>query len=567
MSQTDIEPTLESPTVEPARPARVRRALAPAAAVALSLVFALAAFWLFTRHVDFPLDYHPDEWSKVAQIASSIQPRNLNHPPLMLEAANLARQWFDVPQNDQHALVMLGRRTSAAFAALAVFTFALAGFVSFRFVGLILGGAVVALSPPLLVAAHYFKEDATLIGGIGVATLGITLLVRSRRSWTQLLSILVLGVGAAMTAGAKYVGLAILLPAVVATIIAPLPAWRSRWRWAFVPARLLAFALVAVSSFVFIAQRAFSDPWTLTLSRNAERSFREEFEHGTTAHNGVALPTPNDFCLRVAAGEIGTHAWILLGVCVVAAVVFRRRLRFTRAGVMIIVTLGTFAIMLSFNAIPFARYALPISILGAFAIASAAAAMTRAIPKPNRIRFAVAGVVFAILLVVQGDLCWRLNRQFADDSRQRLREWVAKNVPRGEIVVAETYVNLNRSGDALRFPDQSPLTARVMRVGRAPDAGPLPWLAGRGIRYVIVAEPDYQRYFVKGIRAEPGDELAFNYRKSFYETLFARGTLVWHSKPSPPSGSYVNPEIRVYDISVFKDDPPAQRPPLNRRRR
>ena len=82
-------------------------------ALLIALAMASVSFHLFTRNNDFPLNYHPDEWTKVEQIASFRQYRNANHPLLMLESANLARQWSNVSRNDELAVAVVGRNTSA----------------------------------------------------------------------------------------------------------------------------------------------------------------------------------------------------------------------------------------------------------------------------------------------------------------------------------------------------------------------------------------------------------------------------------------------------------------------
>ena len=52
--------------------------------------------------------------------------------------------------------------------------------------------------------------------------------------------------------------------------------------------------------------------------------------------------------------------------------------------------------------------------------------------------------------------------------------------------------------------------------------------------------------------AAAGDEVEFEQTRSFYRHLLNDLKPVWQSDPDPPSGSYVNPTIRVYEAT-----PPA----------
>ncbi|MDB5292005.1 MAG: 4-amino-4-deoxy-L-arabinose transferase and related glycosyltransferase of family-like protein, partial [Phycisphaerales bacterium] len=133
----------------------------------LTCIFA-ASFALYTRHNDFPAYYHDDEADKAAQITRN--DRNFNHPQLMLECAQIAAAATHTPPEIQPT-VEIGRATSAALAALGVAAMALAGFRLYGFPGLIVTALAVGLCPALLVYAHYMKEDASLIAGVGLCVL------------------------------------------------------------------------------------------------------------------------------------------------------------------------------------------------------------------------------------------------------------------------------------------------------------------------------------------------------------------------------------------------------------
>jgi hypothetical protein len=506
----------------------------------LAGVIALGALVPFTYNNDFPVYYHPDEQSKVDQVAPAAQPRNFNHPLLLIESANLARKLLGADPADARQVAIAGRAASAALAALAVFSLAMAGYVSYGRAGLLLVGATMALCPPVLIYAHYLKEDTALIAGIALAMLGARLVLASTTWRAQLLSTLVLGFGAAMACSAKYVGAVAIVPSVFSLLLA------KAFRWWVVPARLVAFGTVLVAAILFINARAFAGFLPPTLKSEAREKIVAEFKHGTTGQNEVTLDRPNAFALRIASSELMPHTWILLGAGAVAVVVRRR---VTRWGIALASFAATLLAALSFNAIPFPRHALPITMLAYFASAAGAAAMARLAAARHATQ--IMGAVLAVVIVCQGWRCDQFLSQFRDDSRQRLREWVLNSVPRDASFAIDRFAMLDSPGDPWRFPQQSKGNIKVARTRQfVADEGPFEVLPRRGFDYVVISEPAYQRYFFPGVHAVAGQEDLFTRRRQFYTDLLAHGDLVWSSVPNPSSHAYANQELRVYRVNT-----------------
>jgi prolipoprotein diacylglyceryltransferase len=509
------------------------------AALVVALGIAAGSFWLFTRNDDFPVSYHPDEAGKAAQLLSPDQQRNFRHPLLLLEAADWMRRGSGAGM-DERGVAVAGRRASAALAATGVFALALAGWIAAGVPGLLLGALSMALCPTLLVHAHYFKEDTALLAGIMVAILGARLLLSARSPWAQAMAAAVLGIGCGAAISGKLVGLLTLLPSLVVLGIA-----RGRSRWA-AAARAIAFLLAGAAVVRLANFRAFADwpsPWLLP---DAWVRMRAEFGHGLTGHLALALPRPNLFCLETAARELMPDTWAFLGL---GAVWLIARRTISRWGISLATFLATFAVALSFDPIPFSRYSLPITVCAYFVAAMLAAGLVGDPAWPARQR--TLGLIAALAAIVgfQGPRCWRFDQQFRDDSRQRLREFVATRLPARAHVAADSYTGLGDAGDPWRFPGQSALTQEVRVSLIIADEGPLERLADGDVEYVAVAEPAYARFFVPGIQAvgRPPEWLAE--RQRFYRDLFARGELVWSSAPDPPTHSYVDMELRLYRIS------------------
>lgn len=506
-----LEP-IAVPTIKP-----IHRALAWLGVAAWCVIVFFGCLRLYTRHNDFKIGFHPDEYSKARQLQQDY--RNYNHPLLLLEATNWLMTWRNTP-HDLKSIVYTGREASAIIAAVGVVGFALAGYFAADSVGMVLTSLAVGLCPSLLVYSHYMKEDAALIGGIGVTVAGMALVWRKRTIVAQLLGPMLAGAGAALAASGKYVGAVASVGALASVIAAP---WR-RWYWIFI--RLLLAAAMAYFVVKAINHRAF-EHWA-----DFEEGFDNEYKHGTTGHTGMMLDPPTAFIWNVARIETQPHVQVF-AVALLLAIVSRRR-GWGWDLLLLLFTLCWLAV-LSYTAIPFHRYGLPVVVL-AHALAGLGAARWIEQLRPRRNYWiAVSVLAIALFAGLQGYRCRDFLNQFADDSRTRLRAWAKTNITRQTRFVQDSYADL---------PDN----AWDNNVYYAAQNGSLDRLRRNGYTFVVVCDTNYSRYFVPGAHGEPGHTDQFRDRKAWYEKLFAEGKLVWQSKPDHPTYSFTNPEIRVYDL-------------------
>jgi hypothetical protein len=505
----------------------------------LAACFSIAALYLFSQNSDFPASYHPDEPSKANQILSNDY--NFNHPLMMLEVDRIVAG-LSHAASEEFAQVRVGRAVSAAFAALSVLAIALAGFFSYGVEGALLFGALLALCPPLLVHAHYFKEDTALVFGLALSLLATSLLCRARGKSYQVIASAFLGIGIGAASSGKFVGVLYLIPAVTTTAMVIGGLWWMRGIRTFV------CGLAALITFIGVNARAFESFLPLVVKPDVLDHVKTEIQEGLSGQRYVVLPSPNAFTLRVAASDVMPHVWLLALAGVATCLVVYRK--WSRWSVALAIFLSTSVVALSFCTIPFARYALPVTVCLYVAVAALiCSALSRLPVRPLTHKMAFGGVL-AIIIVFQGLRCLEFNRQFHDDSRQRLREWVAKNVPAGETIAADGYSRLGDVGDPYRFPSQSKLQVKVGRRFLAAEAKEsYDALARSGVRYVVVAAPAYERFFAKGVRAAPGYETEFDQCRRFYSELFIRGRLLWSSIPASAIHGYTNPELRLYQIS------------------
>ena len=247
-------PSFNRETWAPTRVGASHRWRENASMMAALVAIGIIAFALGTFANDQPVHWHPDEASKVRQIAGGHW--NFNHPHLLLSSARLVllakgsriggdrADWAEIKLEIARA----GRTASAGLAALAAVALGAMAWLTFdRWTGL-LAGLLVGLSPPLVLRAHYFKEDTALVMGLSVLGLGAALMNRR----PSLASAALVGLGAGLATSGKY---AAAVPACAVLLMILLPcaqsSWSQRWRRGLVAAAsgLAALALVNFEAF------------------------------------------------------------------------------------------------------------------------------------------------------------------------------------------------------------------------------------------------------------------------------------------------------------------------------
>lgn len=538
---------LPSVPAESIRQSLLLRCVRHLAALLLALIFGAGSLWLYTRGNDFPaLYYHPDEYGKSYQIMGRME-RNFNHPLLLLEAAEKGIEWFDVPVGDLLRVTIAGRWASAVLASVGVIAVTLAGYAAYGFIGLFITGAVVSLCPALLINAHFFKEDTSLLCGIMLTMLGARYTLSAQRVWSQLLAALVLGIGCGAAVSGKYVGAITTIPAILALFI-------GRMQNAYaLPLRTLLFCLTFIATAHFINSRAFESAYSFKLTPEAQSGFYDETHHAVEGHFGLGLRQPNSYWLRIASTDVLPHLWILGGIAGVWCVATRR---ITRWEIVLLAFIATFGAILSFNKIPMARYALPVTVglyvLIAQLISSALVDLSR---RGQIVGLTSVFVCLGVIGGIQGSWARDLDDRFVNDTRHEFRNFVANTIPAGTRIACDNHSGLTSPGDPIRHPDQPQLRATLRRDGFmhvADIAETVDDLARQGYSYVAVSSLNFDRFFDREVAGVPGNEDWFKRHRQFYEDVFTRGKLVWKSEPKHRTNAWVDIDLRLYDIRNLK---------------
>lgn len=528
--------TTDAPSAPVTNPAAssLRRRIEYAAVALFCCVLFASSFFLYTRHNNFSPNFHPDEATKAVQVLT--QTRNHKHPHLLLEGTEVTLRLFGLARTPRN-VVLTGRCVAATYGALAVVALALAGYRYAGLFGLLVSGACVGLCPSLLLHGHYMKEDTALVLGIALTLLAAIIFcrVRSRRSQTS--SLIFLGAATGVAVSGKFVGVAALAAVLILVVATPPRGWTTPSRWIAV---LIAFAVTAA----VINHRALEDPVA------AWSALTHEAEHGVGEHRGLTMDQPNFFFAKGLIRETMPHVLVLAGFFLVSLALFSRRTGSWDLFLPLFAALFLFVI--SFGVIPEYRHNLPIIVMlhlmGALAVVRFAAIL--AIPW----RWALPIAALAVIIPLQLLRCLNYLNQFADDSRLRVRSFVADNLPAGSLVLADRQVGLQRNDDP-RIPESERRLPVLLRVTFwVADFGDLNFIRGSGADYVAVNETAYNRLFDPDIHPIPSEVGRCNARRRFYEQLFAEGELIWSSTPHPPTYSSVNPALRLYRL---RDSPNA----------
>ena len=424
----------------------------------------------------YPL-LNPDEQSIVPRAwamvhGGGLDPGWYDYPSLVIEALAPAQLGLDDPS------YLAGRLVVVAFGVAGV---GAAWWLGARAYGTLAGFVAGAFTAVATTHVAYSRTAVTDVPFTTLATVSLGLMVTRRLELA--------GLAAGLAAAAKYPGVVLLVPLVIA-------GYRERRRLA-IGLGLAVVGFAAASPFVFVHAGAAADD---------ARRVSERANEGWLGFENDAW-TPFAFVDRL--WEAVGPALILAGVALVIALLRRRRPDVVLASF----ALAYFATLLPIDA-HFDRYVLPlVPVLGALAGSLGALAP-----------------VTLVLLVVP--LTWSV-RDTRDLTRQDTREaaqaWIERRIPESTLVAAD--------------PSAPPYGRRVERFEL-----PAPWqdsdprrdlrrLRQDGVRYVVVYGAVADR-----VRAAERD---YPREAAFYDALERSAKRVYRLDPG---GAYSGPWVAVYRI-------------------
>jgi 4-amino-4-deoxy-L-arabinose transferase-like glycosyltransferase len=231
--------------------------------LAVVAIFALSLTLNWTNN-NFPLGYHFDEPKKVTFIITGEQ--DFHHPILMLELVRWANQWGTgrTPQE----VVELGRTIMAIVGALIPVVMILVAMPYLGRGAAVLLGAVLAVTPTMVLHSHYLKEDILLVLLSWAALGAFSQYFRTRNEvW-----LLVAGICWGFAMGSHYKGLLVGVVAIPFLLFDRALTGKMRGVW------LLLISGLAVLGFL-LPNAVIVDKWDVFVS-----GFNHERNHALSGH-------------------------------------------------------------------------------------------------------------------------------------------------------------------------------------------------------------------------------------------------------------------------------------------
>ena len=487
--------------------------LALAGILVLSLVLNLS-------NVGFPLGFHADELTKIHFIKTGTQ--DFHHPLLMLQLVRVAGSLLQ-PATDQD-LVVVGRvLMGLSGLASVLLMFVLARHRCSR--PWALGAALaVAVSPTLVVHAHYLDERTLLTTFLLAAAVGLFRFVERQTPATTI------GLGVAMgLAWSSHFGAILLLPLfALAPLMGATQPPRAFW------AALSRAGAVAGGTFLAVNWPLVRD---LPLFLNG---LRNDVEHIATGHDVVIHGHHYWFAFHLvnslAAGMTWPALVATLGAVTATAWTWTRadfHDRWMLAAALVFYLAVEIAPLKPWP--DYSGYAIPVVPFLVY-LGARGADRLLAFARPPVVRaFVGAAIVCALILYPLYDST-RLVIGLAHDTRTRAAGWLGSHP--GKVLV-EKYAGVTDEGRSVGTLDSTDVSQG-------------------GVDYVLASSFMYDRFKV-GSRL-PGQDAAVYRAQARYEALFAHPFI--EIAPVYRSLAFSNPTIRIVDLR-----PPAVRllhpmPPL-----
>lgn len=498
--------------------------------VILSTLFFFTALGLYSRHLDFPFFYHPDEPYKVIQILQNS--RNFHHPLLMLNTAGLIC-WLAGSPQDMQRTVELGRWASVVFASAAVALLTFAAWMLAGPIAQITCGLILMSDPTLFEFAHYLKEDPALLAALAGVIVSLLLYERQPRVVFAVLA----GTAGGLCISAKYIG--ILYAAL--TFFAFFAIARQNKE----NTRHLMYVAVALICTILLIN------WQGLLEIGNFRSgLGSEIEQFETCKRQL----PNTKMLNLFVDRVGGWGFIAFFSWAASPWFRKRRLSIGEWTILFMTLL--YGVMLLFSTRASGRYILPVTACMALVIPVGWSWLGDGIAK--RLHSSekwlggffclLAGVgiftsqIFPMITMVQG---------FQYDSRLNTARYLQDHLPSDSVIAEDSRVLLPDSSKRNRTLQEWELPFR-----RIVSKRPALWqeftfgeLRSQGVTHVVLTEQKELRTSIKN--SGFSQEKSLNTRAAlFFEELSSNAKLIYSQERAMPP--YLHPGLRVYELQPAK---------------
>ena len=254
------------------------------------------------------------------------------------------------------------------------------------------------------------------------------------------------------------------------------------------------------------------------------------FVHG---HKGIGSSLPNIGYVWRFVYELGFHGLLLLGLWVVSWK------QLSRNDCIVLAYTGLYFLVLLCTRKYSERYLLPVMLIALYYVGLQVAMLVRRAPaRWTWGKWGVVSALFASVIVPWWPWLQSHREAFAHDSRSGLCDYVANEMPRDAIIVADAAAELQA---AQNWSGHSVIRIEVAEY--VPSLGSLEDLKARGVTHVLICYDTYYRFLAEGaaVRSSRAEESLAAAR--FYRRLM-RETPLWSAPPRDPKP--LHPGLELY---------------------
>jgi Dolichyl-phosphate-mannose-protein mannosyltransferase len=411
-----------------------------------AVAVAAVAVLLRAGAIDFalPVLTHPDEpvnvrFGAAMSDRSDWNPHFFNYPSMLYDVIAVftrVRDWVAGPpaegvarihrQNlgiaatsDPDLFLALRSLTLLLSVALCLLAYYVVLRATRRVLAALLAGLLLAVSPVVLTSGVFITPD-TYSGVFSALTLlGAVAVVRNGRR----LDYVIAGVGAGLTAGAKYNAAVVAVAAIAAHVIRHPRSW---WR----RPEIVLSGVAAGVVFVLVTPASVLD------TRNFVADALTEAHHYATGHPGFEGGGSFWYYLRALRPDL----LLLVGGCLSVSCL---RSRYRREVAVLLVFTVVYGALISFQEVHFARNLLPVmpalAMLAGFSAAVAIDQLVRLRRPVSTVLAAGSGALVVAGLVLATMTAARVPQQLEERPRFEALRWLDAHIPAGSRVVIESY--------------------------------------------------------------------------------------------------------------------------------